>query len=447
MAQERLVGGNPARLSVQTQGGIPTHGLHVQPNSTGNGTVPTTGNPNNGTNEQRMPETVGSPRGHRRIVLARRPWASPGQPAPQGAVRGRDSSLIVLPSLEDREQRLQQQQQQQQARQEQQRQQQQQQQQQQRQQQRQQQQTQGAGGTQGQTRTVRRIRIQPNRANGANQTIRIGPNGSVSVSTNGANRTAGSHQSVQVPPLRSQPLPRQNFRERSSNNGLEDSDRYNCPICFEFLQRPAGCGNCSSRFCYECISRIASSSDNARCPTCRAEIDDIVRDTQREQEMRLRATTIPYQYAACNESFLPSDLARHEEQCQYCEMRCRFATMGCKWTGFRKDVKEHERTECPYARISGFVEHTRTFQAQHEQRLNQVQQRVSHGWKAKGLSDRWRPVEFAHHDVFSVNRTIDRSTVCSYIGVSFVPTFCLLNTDLSFELPIERMHRRRAMLE
>jgi hypothetical protein len=49
---------------------------------------------------------------------------------------------------------------------------------------------------------------------------------------------------------------RQHFRDEE-NSTVDQLERFKCPICFDFLKMPVGCGRCSERFCRDCFNSSA----------------------------------------------------------------------------------------------------------------------------------------------------------------------------------------------
>ena len=149
------------------------------------------------------------------------------------------------------------------------------------------------------------------------------------------------------------------------------------PLYAEFLQDPASCGKCSSRFCLACITRVAQTRTNnapAKCPACRGALDDIVRDNELANRMQ-RAESVTCQYEGCNVQLSLTQVAVHEQSCVFVPIKCRYASFGCDWKGTRQTLSQHETT-CPLMQVSELVQQFRQLRADHEYTLNQLQSRV-----------------------------------------------------------------------
>ena len=148
----------------------------------------------------------------------------------------------------------------------------------------------------------------------------------------------------------------------------------------EFLQDPASCGQCQSRFCLNCIRRVArmaGANTLAKCPTCRCEFStsDIRRDSELRERMQ-RANTVECQYQGCSAQLSLNQVKSHEQSCLFVPLKCRYATFGCDWKGTRQLLTEHESI-CPLMQVSDLVEQFRQTRADHEHSLNLLQTRVS----------------------------------------------------------------------
>ena len=234
------------------------------------------------------------------------------------------------------------------------------------------------------------------------------PNG-VAMTNNSTGVTVTHHQSpfnnalhvVQLNPLVPQPLPFTNNNESSSSQGNGDNEgddddeamsHFKCAICYEFMKEPSGCGNtdCSSRFCYSCLHRVASGVDSsnsnsansaaaARCPTCRKSFPEgggIVRDENLAIEIFNAPTIKCRYYPQCKEQLRLPLIADHEKQCLHVPLKCRYAPYGCKWTGKRGELSQHEQNTCSLAKVSVLVEQVRDIRANYNHRINMIQQQT-----------------------------------------------------------------------
>lgn len=147
----------------------------------------------------------------------------------------------------------------------------------------------------------------------------------------------------------------------------------------EFLQNPASCGKCASRFCNACILRVAATGTSdapAKCPTCRCEfqMSDITLDADLKERIQ-RANTVTCQYEGCNAQLSLNQVAIHEQTCLFVPIKCRYASFGCEWKGTRQTLIEHEAT-CSLMQVSSLVEQFRQTRADHGHALNHLQTRV-----------------------------------------------------------------------
>lgn len=176
------------------------------------------------------------------------------------------------------------------------------------------------------------------------------------------------------PPLEPRPMPDQTINpETTTRNSIAGGDtrRFECAICYEYMEDPFGCGNsaCSSRFCRPCLHRVlhqssatiaASSddgrsdgpppSDSAKCPNCRSffaagsiSADDGLRDEMRDCDI-----TVTCPFRGCGATLKIADLASHEASCIHVRMMCKYADWGCDWVGRRYDLAYHDGNECDF---------------------------------------------------------------------------------------------------
>ena len=200
---------------------------------------------------------------------------------------------------------------------------------------------------------------------------------------------------VQLNPLLPQQLP---FTGESPAHEEDESiHHFRCAICYEFMKDPVSCGNnCSSRFCYSCLHRVASGVDNhnnrnnssinnnngnnnnaLRCPTCRMNFSatGIVHDKDLAEKI-FNAPTVPCRYPHCTERLKLPLVSDHEKQCLHVPLKCRYCNYGCTWSGKRGDLSHHERNTCHLAKVSVLVEQLRDLRANCENRLAMVQQQT-----------------------------------------------------------------------
>ena len=215
-----------------------------------------------------------------------------------------------------------------------------------------------------------------------------------------------------VPPLLPQPAP------ESTSTSMEDPDeydweegsmehpdendwqKYRCSICFEFMNHPVGCGNCNTRFCLQCLTKVLqyhrrsqtntttattsrhnnnnnnnNNQSNAKCPTCRVEFEHPHPDIELYTEMMKR--TVTCRFEGCNERLKLPLIAEHEQtKCGHVPMKCRFHSFGCSWVGKRCELQQHEQNDCALQPIKSFVDQFRQLKEYHTNRLEVLQQQT-----------------------------------------------------------------------
>ena len=182
---------------------------------------------------------------------------------------------------------------------------------------------------------------------------------------------------VSLPPLEPQLLPFE--RSATDDDTSEEQQRFKCTICYEFMQDPSTCGECSSRFCYRCICQAVTGRPvgQNKCPTCRFELTSgaIQRDAALFKEIQ-HAPRISCANEGCDAVLQLTEVQAHETRCGFVRLRCRYAPFGCAWTGLRHNLPLHEDV-CDVARVSHLVEHFRQSRADHQHIIGHLQQRLS----------------------------------------------------------------------
>lgn len=158
--------------------------------------------------------------------------------------------------------------------------------------------------------------------------------------------------------------------------------RAQCPICFEFLKDPAGCGQCTTRFCFDCLSKVLRTNNGTQrrqstavCPVCRNDLRAIQRDEAFQRELE-QVDSIPCRYQDCSELLSLTQVAEHEAVCSHVRVACAYAEYGCEWTGTRSDCPEHETEDCAYGNVSSLVQEVRTVRADYGHRFRYVNNRL-----------------------------------------------------------------------
>jgi hypothetical protein len=189
--------------------------------------------------------------------------------------------------------------------------------------------------------------------------------------------------SVNVPPLTGRVLADSKQQLVEPENSAhakqteQDLERFLCPICFEFLKDPTGCGQCATRFCYECLSKVLTQRrpSTAQCPICRQNLQAIQRDEELQRELE-HAASIPCRYQDCHELLRLAQVAEHEAVCCRVCIACPYAEYGCAWKGTRVDCEKHELTECAFGRVSTLVQEVRNMRADYGNRFRGVVHRL-----------------------------------------------------------------------
>jgi hypothetical protein len=243
------------------------------------------------------------------------------------------------------------------------------------------------------------------RSNGRSLRLRIPPGARISIQSNhrgggGRGVVRHHHHVVHAPPplpggndsrfhvpvqgLEPRPLPDDQQRFREDQPAVDsDLERFRCPICFEFMDQPHGCGHCTGRFCKDCLQKHMRNRGNTpglsspSCPLCRKEMDGAHFDAALHAEMAAQAARIPCRYAGCGDTSLVLTAVRsHEGRCPEVRVACRYAAYGCAWKGRRGDVSEHEASSCPLAKIPGFVELHRSLRQNYVHEITTLRQHV-----------------------------------------------------------------------
>jgi len=239
-------------------------------------------------------------------------------------------------------------------------------------------------GNQGMPRIIFR-NSSGNIANSPNITV----NG-VPANVNGNNVTISSFASAMpLPSLEPQPVPHQGHCDDSLKKMSGDDDggdsketktslesrmkqmkKFECAICFEYMDCPVGCGSCQTRFCHSCLLRVLQQSilsnqrtpqpqqsqpntdppNSAKCPHCRSTFtsQSITRDASLLNELQRCTHTIPCPFPGCYTELTVANLKAHEAICPHLKMRCRYAEWGCNWVGKKRDLERHEGGECEF---------------------------------------------------------------------------------------------------
>lgn len=187
---------------------------------------------------------------------------------------------------------------------------------------------------------------------------------------------------VQMNPLLPQPVPDSTVEMNIAADQQDSMSRFYCPICCEVMEVPVGCSSpaCNSRFCLSCLSRVARDSranQEPKCPICRVQFSDMVRDDELRMQME-EGMTLPCRHEGCPQQQLRlSKFRAHERTCEFAKVKCRFAPYGCPWKGRRNQVQSHEESDCALSRVKLLVEEIRRMKLDHSHRLDVLQQQTT----------------------------------------------------------------------
>jgi len=126
-----------------------------------------------------------------------------------------------------------------------------------------------------------------------------------------------------------------------------------CSVCFSF---PEGnvlqCGS-GHIMCCDCHTRVCAE-DKPTCPTCRVSLDPLkpIRNVLAEQTIALLPVACPNDLcnAKCTRGSLQSHLTT---ECAFRQTCCKYAPLGCKWTGLARQLQRHE-DRCKKAELPGW---------------------------------------------------------------------------------------------
>jgi len=248
--------------------------------------------------------------------------------------------------------------------------------------------------------TATRFRINVNNNNNNNSTnnqpnnipirIPINPRHMTHRRINPPMRPVGLSSVEPLKPLSEVPLPigmEKDTIEDGNNVDNELIRQFECPICFEIIENPAGCGSCDNRFCFKCLERSKNNDQNnentpdndnntngnslpLKCPCCRKKFAKGVVDTKFQKRMAESKLTKSCPHPNCPERKIPlCQIKYHERTCDFMPVRCKYQPFGCKWTGPKKDVMDHYKIGCCYNKVSGLVEEIREFKHKRDQMI------------------------------------------------------------------------------
>jgi len=138
--------------------------------------------------------------------------------------------------------------------------------------------------------------------------------------------------------------------DNSLSNCAADADlalQFCCPICLEVCEEAVETPCCNNLFCHRCL--LAEEHRIERCPICKSALrPDHVRPNV---PVRRIVSDLPCtcRFEACGAKLRRRDRARHEEQCDFMPVRCRFST-ACPPL-LRGQAAWHEAEECPHRPI------------------------------------------------------------------------------------------------
>jgi hypothetical protein len=111
----------------------------------------------------------------------------------------------------------------------------------------------------------------------------------------------------------------------------EELKKYECAVCFEFMDTPVGCGSCQVRFCRPCLERVAKQGRaSPKCSHCRAPftLESIQVDDALLKEINNSTETVLCPFRGCGKKVTMNALKLHESQCGHITMKCKFSEWG-----------------------------------------------------------------------------------------------------------------------
>jgi len=171
-----------------------------------------------------------------------------------------------------------------------------------------------------------------------------------------------------LPPLEPRPmLPNQSSVESGAGEdaaqpSAKDMKKFECAICYEYMENPVGCGSCDTRFCKSCLQRVLRQAiddrppqstdppNSAKCPHCRSFFSPrcVVADVDLRKEIADCTDTVTCPNEGCGTELPIGMLKAHEATCPYMRLRCRYADWGCEWVGRKRDMEDHDRNSCEF---------------------------------------------------------------------------------------------------
>ncbi|KAL3931828.1 MAG: hypothetical protein SGBAC_011125 [Bacillariaceae sp.] len=213
-----------------------------------------------------------------------------------------------------------------------------------------------------------------------NTTVGVGnsPHATSTVTT-----TPNGRRMIQLKALEPEPI-----EDHTSPSPLDADqwNKYKCVISMELLEYPVGCGNCASRFSLACLQRYVEDfqrnhpqqrlqqQPRPKCPACRVEMTKgLVVDEELQEEMKT-CGPIGCRFEGCPTHLVLSEIREHEKTCAHGMVKCRYAPYGCPWKNKRGDLKQHELSNCHYAKVSGLVQQFRILTATSKARMDAMEQ-------------------------------------------------------------------------
>ncbi|KAK1747046.1 hypothetical protein QTG54_002390 [Skeletonema marinoi] len=141
----------------------------------------------------------------------------------------------------------------------------------------------------------------------------------------------------------------------------EEAKKYECAVCFEFMDTPVGCGSCQTRFCRPCLERVANQGGaRPKCSHCRAPftLESIQVDEALQEEMNNCMETVLCPFRGCGKRVPINAIKLHEAQCDHIKMKCKFNEWGCEWIGKKLDLEHHDNHECEFRNEMGRLVNT-----------------------------------------------------------------------------------------
>jgi E3 ubiquitin-protein ligase SIAH1 len=113
-----------------------------------------------------------------------------------------------------------------------------------------------------------------------------------------------------------------------------------CPVCTEYMLPPITLCQNGHNICNSCKPKLD------RCPSCNSEFT-VVRNISLENMCRKVNFPCKYTENGCTEILPMDSIIKHQPECSHAIYKCPFVitSLGCPWTGFITDMKDHIKSQ------------------------------------------------------------------------------------------------------